>query len=890
MRRTGKKRMPIKRNIIQFSTSRPGLTALFMMAVTLLSALFFGRVGMVNTNPLDILPTDDPARLFQQQIQKEFGLHDQVMIGVFNTKDKDGVFNPQSLKKIVQLSRFSARILKQDQAMHDHTAGELIAPDTVDSVVPAGLGRVHFQQLMAVAPTTRKEALIIRDRALKDTLLRGTIISNDGKSLALYLPIARRDFVPQLQRQLQKKLAELSTHNDKFLLAGPPIVENTAAQKIRSEIILAVSLLLTATGLLILLVFLPNIGMATAPPLIALCTVVTTMGLFVGTGNTLYPASLFIPLILLPAALAYSMHFLACCRDTCSGTKELRQTLTEVISHHFFPMLTIAVASAAGFGALIFTEIPPLRTFGIFVAIGILLAWLFTISYLPAHLLLIREKIQINSSTDTPRFFSVMQSFLRLFPLWITKTSTGKPWWVFGFVTLIMGMGAGGILMLQYTTRPMAWFPPSEKISNAERMLNKYFNGTDEVNLILSGTGRKPSISEAADQLSAALTKALKQTPVIQEKALAEISQAVAENNSLQALAQRLSLAWQKEIDRLAPEDDAGYEAWSHALDTLDRLRNQHRVFKQPELLQYLLTLQKHLNSYPKIGGSMSVADIIRKVHQGLFEGDPGHFTIPATVNGVTQTLVSYQTLHTPDDLRHLVNKDFTRVNVRLFLKGNNDKNMKQLVADTNRFLAENPPPVQLTLQWSGSAYINMVTKNIITTALHKALVAGYLLAFVVIALIERSLLRSMPIMIPPLVTLGAVYGSAGLIYGEISVPTAMLMFLPMVMAIHCSIPLLHELTPNLIIPFDNSRKDEKESEEPVGKQAPAIFRETIILSLGCLPLIFFPLVPLQRAGILCAATMFTSGAVSLWAVPALATILKKWVLNNQAPVSDLDT
>ncbi len=879
--------MQIKRKMIQFSLSRPGLTVSLMAAVTLLAALLLASHPGVDTKPLNILPADNPARLFQQRTWKEFGLHDRVMIGVINTRDKHGVFNPVSLKKIVQLSRFSARILKQLNPDHPDITEEIIAPDTVATVEQAGLGRIRFQPLITALPTNRKQALAIRDRALNDPLLRGRLISRDGKSLALYLPITRRDIVPALHRRLQRKINELSSDNDQFFLTGPPIIEETGGRKLRTGTILAVALVLAATGLL-MLIFFTGFGVIIAPIFIALSTVITTMGLFVGTGNTLSPTSLVIPLLLLAVTLTGSIYFLFCCPDKHSRKEELRQTLGTVMERRFFPTLFIALAVAAGIGSLIVTDLPPLRFFGLFGAIGVLLAWLFTTTCLPALLVLMqkrgRQKIQRTEfNTTADRFAAIIQSFFTRLPIWLIQSSTSKPWWVIGLITLTIVPGAGGILTSHYTPGPMSWFPKSGNLPTAERILNQHFDGTGEAYLVLSGSGEKTDIRKAADQLSATLARSLGKTPVIREKALAEISQAVSENSSLQALAKRLRLAWQKEIDRLAPDDDTGYEAWSHALDSLDRLRNQNRIFKHPELLQYMLTLQQYLDSLPQVGGSISVADIVRKVHQELFEGDAGYFTIPATVSGVTQALVSYQTRHTPDDLPKLVSRDFNRANIRLFLKGNDGKDMERLVADTNRFLTKNPPPVKLTLHWAGPAYINMVTEDALTTALHRTLIAGYLVAWLVIILMKRSPWQGISVMLPPIFVLGIVYGPAALIFSAISLPTTMLMFLPLAMAGYCGAQEVRELTANLAR-IDNEQTVEM---EPVKAQARAIAGTAVLMSLSWFPLLFLPMIPLQRVGILAGATAFVSGLACLCIVPALLTTTKKWLLKKQKSADD---
>ncbi|RUM36981.1 MAG: hypothetical protein DSY57_04845, partial [Desulfobulbus sp.] len=130
----------------------------------------------------------------------------------------------------------------------------------------------------------------------------------------------------------------------------------------------------------------------------------------------------------------------------------------------------------------------------------------------------------------------------------------------------------------------------------------------------------------------------------------------------------------------------------------------------------------------------------------------------------------------------------------------------------------------------------------------------------------------SIPVIIAPVFTLCAVFGSAGLMIGTINLTTAMLIFFPLAIGVHCSVHLLRSR------PADASQGDNNQQEDKAWNemQAPAIAGGTIILSIGCLPLFFFPLIPVQRAGLLLATMVFSSGAASLWMVPALLTIMKK--------------
>nr|PZN24289.1 MAG: hypothetical protein DIU78_12415 [Pseudomonadota bacterium] len=63
----------------------------------------------------------------------------------------------------------------------------------------------------------------------------------------------------------------------------------------------------------------------------------------------------------------------------------VRRTLATVMRTLCRPMAFTSLTSAAGFASLALTPIPPVRVFGVFVALGIGLAFLFTLTLLPAY-------------------------------------------------------------------------------------------------------------------------------------------------------------------------------------------------------------------------------------------------------------------------------------------------------------------------------------------------------------------------------------------------------------------------------------------------------------------------------------------------------------------------
>ena len=58
----------------------------------------------------------------------------------------------------------------------------------------------------------------------------------------------------------------------------------------------------------------------------------------------------------------------------------------------FVPMLYTSLTTAAGFASLALTPIPPVQVFGILVAVGIMIAWVFTVTFVPAYIMFLSEK------------------------------------------------------------------------------------------------------------------------------------------------------------------------------------------------------------------------------------------------------------------------------------------------------------------------------------------------------------------------------------------------------------------------------------------------------------------------------------------------------------------
>ena len=202
--------MELKQKITEYSLSHYKRVTVIMVILTLLLGAMIPLIK-VDTDPENMLSADEPVRVFHNQTKKQFNLSDIVVLGVVNNKDPNGVFNPASLARIYELTEF-ARTLRWPDAKDPNKQGgvievDLLAPSTVDHIGQGGPGIVTFEWLMLKPPATNAEAMEIRDKAMSNPLLKGTLISEDGKAICVYLPLTDKHLSHNVYKELTKKIS-----------------------------------------------------------------------------------------------------------------------------------------------------------------------------------------------------------------------------------------------------------------------------------------------------------------------------------------------------------------------------------------------------------------------------------------------------------------------------------------------------------------------------------------------------------------------------------------------------------------------------------------------------------------------------------------------------------
>ncbi len=868
--------MELKQEITEYSLSHYKLVTVVMVVFTVALGALMPLIR-IDTDPENMLSEDEPVRVFHNQTKERFTLSDIVVVGIVNNKDPYGVFNPNSLARIYELTEFAKTLRWPSEDDPNKEVGvievDLLAPSTVDHIGQGGPGVVTFEWLMNKPPATQAEALQIRDRAMLNPMLKGTLISEDGRAICLYVPLTNKDLSHKVYQALTKKIATFEKGDEEYHITGLPVAEDTFGYEMFMQMAISAPLAMLVIFILMLLFF-RKLVLVISPMIVAMVSVISTMGLLIGFGYPVHIMSSMIPIFLMPIAVVDSVHILSEFFDLYTKEKGRRKTAMEVMGDLFMPMLYTSLTSAAGFASLALTPIPPVQVFGIFVAVGIMIAWVCTITFVPAYIMMIKE-------SSLENFGAATRHVEKESPLARSLRAGGRLTYVQAKPILIVmlivtAVAVYGITRIQINDNPVKWFSKKHPIRRADIELNKHFGGTYMAYLVLDPSETKAIPTYYIDDLrkrsSGRLLELKDQFPDaanIISDVETEMLQQAGQAQSKDELLDKLSQFAQKKRDAAKQRD---IDLWYEVTDFFEMEKENVKVFKRPDVLRYMAAFQEHLGRTGLVGKSNSVADVVKKVHQELIDGAPENYRIPDTSAAVAQCLLQFQSSHNPDDLWHLITGDFMHANIWMQLPSGDNKDMQRVVKTVDEFFSKNPPPVPLKYRWAGLTYINVVWQDKMVWGMLQSFMGSFIIVFIMMAILFRSVLWGLICMIPLTITIAAIYGIIGLMGKDYDMPVAVLSALSLGMAVDFAIHFLERAR----VTYAKVGSWQKASAEMFGEPARAISRNVIVIAIGFLPLLAAPLVPYKTVGIFVCAILAASGIVTLLILPAVIRVLQK--------------
>jgi uncharacterized protein len=861
--------MELKQRITEYSLKHYKLITIVMVIFTLIPASLIYKIK-VDTDPENMLSDDETVRIFHEHTKKLFNLSDLVVVGIVNDKDPNGIYNPASLTRIYELTQFSEKLQWDDPKDPNKSIGvveiDLLAPSTVDYIGQGEPGVVTFEWLMNKPPETQAQAMEIKERAMSNPMLKGTVFSEDGKAICLYLPLTSKNLSHRVYKELNKKISTFKG-DEKYYITGLPVAEDTFGVEMFIQMALSAPLAMAIIFILMLLFF-RKLILVISPMIIAMVSVISTMGLLIGFGYPVHIMSSMIPIFLMPISVVDSVHILSEFFDRYTKEKGKKNTTIEVMGELFISMLYTSLTSAAGFASLAFTPIPPVQIFGIFVAIGIMIAWVFTVTFVPAYIMMIKDSSLENFGSASVKVKKQTALEKILHSIGGLTYSAAKP--ILVVSVIITAIAIYGISKIQINDNPVKWFSKSHPIREADIELNKHFGGTYMAYLVLDSnepnniennfvSGLKTRLSAKAEKIKNEFPRISAILPEVEQEISKESSSAGTKENLLN----QLSDFSDKKLDTADTND---FDSWYELKDFFELEKERLKPFKEPDVLRYISKLQDYVVKAGLVGKSSSVSDVVKKVHQELIDGSEKNYTIPDTIGAVAQCLMQFQSSHNKDDLWHMVTPDFMNATIWMQLPSGDNKDMQKVVKAVNEFFKNNPPPIKLKHNWAGLTYINVVWQDKMVWGMLQSFMGSFIIVFIMMAILFRSPLWGIVCMVPLTITIVVIYGLIGLMGKDYDMPVAVLSALTLGMAVDFAIHFLERAR----MSYDQTCSWQKSAADMFGEPARAISRNVFVIAIGFLPLLAAPLVPYKTVGIFLCAIMGLSGAVTLFILPSI--------------------
>lgn len=465
-----KEKQIMLKKLTYFSIDHPKMVVILTLVLTGLFLFQFPK-AQIDTDPENMLEAHQPDRLFYDQIKKDFGIRDLIVLGI---RDDTGIFQIETMEKI---ARITDEILKIEGVI----VQDVISFTTTDNITSEG-GLLRVRRIMETAPQTQQEVAAIKVSVYDNPLFVEKIVSKEGDAVALYIPIQQKAMSYRISREIELIVQKELDEGQNYYIAGLPVAEDTFG----FEMFVQMGILAPLIGLVILVlmfVLFRKLSLIVSPMLVAMFSVVWGMGALIGSGFTVHIMSSMIPIFLMPIAVLDSVHILSEFNDRYPTLRDRKRTLMAVTDELFTPMFYTSITTAVGFASLTLADIPPVRVFGAFVALGVMAAWLLTVTFIPASIMLIREEKLSAKVAKRETKPSALAKFLPVVGRFAFAQSRSV---ILGAV-LLLAIGIWGLTKIVVNDNPVNWFNKDHKIRVADRVMNERFGGTYMAYLSVEG-------------------------------------------------------------------------------------------------------------------------------------------------------------------------------------------------------------------------------------------------------------------------------------------------------------------------------------------------------------------------------------------------------------------
>ncbi|MCB9478690.1 MAG: RND family transporter [Deltaproteobacteria bacterium] len=466
----------------RFVQARPR-TVLLICAVCVVVFGGFGTRVEKDNSMANIVPDDDPViSYYRNEFSKYFQSRGKIVVGVF---DDETIYNPRSLAKVERITRAFQSNPKLQNVVSLSAAETFLLSDE---------GMLDVEPVMPQAPADEAGVAEVRRRVEDNRFVRNGLVSKDGKAtLVVAMPtfeVGDSEASMALYTQIEDLLAG-ERGPEKVIFAGFPVAIGMINHFMTLDMTTMVPLVILVMTIILFLSFRSLRGVV-IPMSVVGFSAICTFGFMGLTGTKITVIGTSIPIVMVAIGVADGIHILGeyywQLRAGRSNAEAVRLTMEELAS----PVMLTSVTTTAGFFALAASKIVPIREYGVFVGIGVMVAMMFSLCFIPAVLLVIGKPKRLGAVGGETRIKLLDRMSRALGHVAVRRA----PIVLVGFLAML----AATIYLTSKTVvshNTMEEFKEGTSIRVADRLLNEHFGGTSVLAVALD-TGRPDGVKDPA--------------------------------------------------------------------------------------------------------------------------------------------------------------------------------------------------------------------------------------------------------------------------------------------------------------------------------------------------------------------------------------------------------
>lgn len=789
---------------------------MIVVAILVTAALAPGVLRLnLRTDGHALVPADAPAVQIDEAVRREFGIEDQIVI-LIRSRQPDGIFNLRTLRLIKDLTG-----AVQHSAGIDSASVQSLATEPSDRF---RTGSLSFRTFLESVPETPSDLQELRDDLKAIAIYTGTLVSYDGRAASILAGVA-----PQVDRTgvvaaIHYIIARSDTTGHEVDVVGAPVAEALLGSHILADLGVPAQILgarfaalnkasmeRAAQPLSRLRIFVAeHIGLLPlAIAIMAIVFIVTfrslvaaalplgevgaallvVFGLMGWLGVPVYLTTAILPVILVSIGLADEIHVFATYaqRRAARPLEDVVDAVRETMNEMCRPVATTALTAAIGFLSFATSPLPPVRVFGLFAGVGILFCMLWSLTVIPALIVLLKPS-GFRSPGDTPA-----GKPRKAFATWaetVLKGMVRRPGLSLAVALLAIAATPFGIRRVKVQDSWIAGFAADSGFYRATQHFNEQFLGAHVLLLLLdteavrlAGEVPAPQVDHhwvefTADRAIDPKTLVgcritVTRRPVVETEVPVPGSALPMSWDSRIESAERAGDAFRVTMPRTdgsprfllqpAPEEMLGYEIVSER-------------FAEPDVLGRVAELENLVRDQKRyaVGGVLGPPDYIATTEFIVMKREAGSRRIPEDPDRVRWLWNQYGRVRGAARLREVVNHDFGRAVVSAFMKDANFVGTANLMRAIRDFEREHLAPHGMRISFAGDVAVSQAMIEGIVTSQVRSLLFSLIGVLVVTAFLLRSLRWGSYCMIPAALAVALTFAVMGWVGMPLGVATSM--------------------------------------------------------------------------------------------------------------------